>query len=366
MASPKAPPYDTLLMSPGQMAVAVENDIIQKIDPASLSNWSKLDPAFQGEYGPTVTVEVNGIAYNPELVPRPAGYRDLFENPAFAGKVSWTGFGSNTAVMAYTQLAKIFGSGPDDMDAVFKLFKDHPENLAKGVVDSTNHQMTLYQQREIAVFMCSTGNVAKLRSLGLKAEFVHPQTGSPAAPVNIHLTKGSKSQDAAYAYMDAAISKAAQDQLKLPPTEMFPTNKDVELTPGIRLMSRATPPQPRLSGLGADQQATQGLDPRFRCAGSAVTRDERGRPPVSPDALAVGGVLCNAARASHRHIVCGATAGRRSNNYARFLGDPFNFRVLVNTAGWGSKRSPERPCSVSRSRCSTGTAARAYASSSSS
>ena len=93
--------------------------------------------------------------------------------------------------------------------------------------------MTLYQQREIAVFMCSTGNVAKLRSLGLKAEFVHPQTGSPAAPVNIHLTKGSKSQDAAYAYMDAAISKAAQDQLKLPPTEMFPTNKDVELTPGI-------------------------------------------------------------------------------------------------------------------------------------
>ena len=232
MASPKAPPYDTLLMSPGQMAVAVESDIIQKIDPARLSNWNKLDPAFQGEYGPTVTVEVNGIAYNPELVPRPAGYRDLFENPAFAGKVSWTGFGSNTAVMAYTQLAKIFGSGPADMDAVFKLFKDHPENLAK-VVDSTNHQMTLYQQREIAVFMCSTGNVAKLRSLGLKAEFVHPQTGSPAAPVNIHLTKGSKSQDAAYAYMDAAISKAAQDQLKLPPTEMFPTNKDVELTPGI-------------------------------------------------------------------------------------------------------------------------------------
>ena len=33
--------------------------------------------------------------------------------------------------------------------------------------------------------------------------------------------------------MDAAISKAAQDVLKLPPTEMFPTNKDVEIPPGI-------------------------------------------------------------------------------------------------------------------------------------
>lgn len=232
MASPGNPPYDTLLMSPGQMAIAIENDIIKKIDPSKLKNWSMLDPTFQGEYGPTVTVEVNGIAYNPDMVPRPKGYRDLFENPAYKGKVSWTGFGSNTAVMAYTELAKIYGSGPTDMEAVFKLFQDHPEHL-QGVVDSTNHQMTLFQQGEIAVFMCSTGNFARLKSMGLNAEFVQPETGSPAAPVNIHLTKGAKNLDAAYAYMDAAISKVAQDQLKMPPTEMFPTNKDVALTPEI-------------------------------------------------------------------------------------------------------------------------------------
>ncbi|TCQ08854.1 putative spermidine/putrescine transport system substrate-binding protein [Rhizobium sp. PP-F2F-G36] len=232
MASPGNPPYDTLLMSPGQMATAIENDLIQKIDPSRLKNWNMLDPAFQGEYGPTVTIEVNGIAYNPDMVPKPKGYRDLFENPAYQGKVSWTGFASNTAVMAYTEMAKIFGSGPNDMDAVFKLFKDHPEQL-QGVVDSTNHQMTLFQQGEIAVFMCSTGNVARLKSLGMNAEFVQPETGSPAAPVNIHLTKGAKNLDAAYAYMDAAISKAAQDILKMPPTEMFPTNKEVALTPGI-------------------------------------------------------------------------------------------------------------------------------------
>ncbi|SES41454.1 extracellular solute-binding protein [Rhizobium sp. NFR03] len=232
MASPGNPPFDTLLMSPGQMAIAIEKDLIQKIDPSRLKNWNMLDPAFQGEYGPTVTIEVNGIAYNPDMVPKPKGYRDLFENPAYQGKVSWTGFASNTAVMAYTEMAKIFGSGPDDMDAVFKLFKEHPEQL-QGVVDSTNHQMTLFQQGEIAVFMCSTGNVARLKSLGMNAEFVQPETGSPAAPVNIHLTKGAKNLDAAYAYMDAAISKAAQDILKMPPTEMFPTNKDVALTPGI-------------------------------------------------------------------------------------------------------------------------------------
>ncbi|MBU9376219.1 extracellular solute-binding protein [Burkholderia multivorans] len=231
-ANPANPAYDTLLMSPGQGAVAISSGLVRKIDPSRLSNWAQLDRSFQGEYGPTVTVEVNGIAYNPDLVPRPKGYRDLFENPAYAGKVSWTGFESNTAVMAYTQLAKIYGKGPGDMDAVFSLFKAHPTHL-RNVVDSTNHQMTLFQQGEIAVFMCSTNNVARLKALGMKAEFVHPDTGSPAAPVNLYLTTGAKHVDAAYAYMNAAISKAAQDALKLPPTEMFPTNRQVALPPGI-------------------------------------------------------------------------------------------------------------------------------------
>jgi putative spermidine/putrescine transport system substrate-binding protein len=232
MASPGNPPYDALLMSPGQMTVAVQNKLIQKIDPTRLKNWHLIAPDFQGEYGPTVTVEVNGIAYNPDMVPRPRGYKDLFENPAYKGLVSWTGFASNTAVMAYTEIARIYGKGPNDMQAVFDLFRKHPEQM-KSIVDSTNHQMTLFQQGEIAVFMCSTSNVARLKSLGMNAEFVHPESGSPAAPVNIHLSSGSRNVDAVYAYMDAAISQAAQDQFKLPPAEMFPTNNDVALTPAI-------------------------------------------------------------------------------------------------------------------------------------
>jgi putative spermidine/putrescine transport system substrate-binding protein len=232
MASPGKPPYDALLMSPGQTAVAIANGLIEKVDTSKIPNWNKLDPSLQNEWGPTVTIEVNGIAYNPDMVPRPKGYRDLFENPAYAGKLSWTGFGSNTGVMAYTEIAKIFGKGPDDMEAVFKLFRGRFP--AVGVIaDSTNHQMTLYQQGEIAVFMCSTNNVARLKSLGLKSEFVHPETGSPAVPVNLHLTKGAANPAGVYAYMDAAISKAAQDQLKLPPSEQVPTNVDVAFTPGI-------------------------------------------------------------------------------------------------------------------------------------
>jgi putative spermidine/putrescine transport system substrate-binding protein len=91
----------------------------------------------------------------------------------------------------------------------------------------------MYQQGEIDVFMASTGNVARLRSLGLPCEFAHPETGSPAIPVAIHMTTGAANPDSVYAYMDAAISAEAQRQLAEPPTGYIPTNSEVAFTDTI-------------------------------------------------------------------------------------------------------------------------------------
>ncbi|WP_269580717.1 extracellular solute-binding protein [Roseibium sp. Sym1] len=226
------PPYDALLLSPGDTAVAIDNDLIMKIDPSKLKNWDKLDPMFQTEYGPVVTVEFCGIGYNPDLVPAPSGYKVLFEDPAYKGLVSLGGL-SNTEIMAFSEIARIFGDGPLDMDAVFELIKEKKDHLGP-FVDTTTHQMTMFQQNEIGVFMACTNNVAKLQSLGVNAEFVAPETGMPAVPVVIHMTKGNADPDAVYAYMDAAISAQAQSELTAPPVELFPTNSDVELTDSIK------------------------------------------------------------------------------------------------------------------------------------
>ena len=78
--------------------------------------------------------------------------------------------------------------------------------------------------------MASTVNVARLRSLGLPAEFAHPESGSPAVPVTIHMAKGASDPDAVYAYMDAAISTAVQAQLAAAPIGYIPTNSQVPLT----------------------------------------------------------------------------------------------------------------------------------------
>ena len=136
------------------------------------------------------------------------------------------------------------------------------------------------------------------------------------------------------------------------------------LTPGIDGLCHARHhPEPRLSGLGADQQATQGLDPGVRRAGSAAdaTMNAGGLLFLGPMLLL--SVLFFAAPLALLIAYSFAGDGGPSlENYARFLGDPFNFRVLVNTVRLGFETVPERRCSVSRSRCSTGTAARACAS----
>ena len=227
-----APPYDALTLSPGDTAVAIDNDLIEKIDPTKLKNWSKLPAQFQTEYGPVVTIQYCGIGYNPDVVPKPASYKELFENPAYKGKVAFNSFESNTEIMAFSQIAKAFGSGPMDMEALFKLFTDKKDWIG-AIVDTTQHEMSMFQQGEIAVFMACANNISSLQSLGVHAEFASPAEGVPAVPVVLHMVKGTKNPDAVYQYMDAAIDAQVQTALEAPPIENFPTNGDVTLTPNI-------------------------------------------------------------------------------------------------------------------------------------
>ncbi|MCA3261784.1 MAG: extracellular solute-binding protein [Telmatospirillum sp.] len=233
LATQGRPAFDAMMVSPGQTTEAISRGLIEKIDPSRLKNWSKLLPAAQTEWGPNVTVEITGFAYNPRLVPKPRTYRDLFDNPVYHGKVGWIGFGSNTATLAWVEIAKAFGGSEDDMSPAFKMLAEH---LNKGAViaNSGNQQMALYQQNEIAVFMSSVGNVANLKARGVSCEFAHPTTGSPALPVALHLVKGSTNAEGVYQYMDAAISADVQRKLALPPTEILPTNTDVPLTDSLK------------------------------------------------------------------------------------------------------------------------------------
>ena len=232
MASPGRPPYDALLMSPGQTAVAIDNGLIERVDPSKIAHWAELsDPSFQNEWGPAITVQLDGLAYNPDKVRAPKGYGDMFSDD-FKGKVALTGFKSNSAVMAWIQTAKAFGGSETNLDPLWPMLKDYLPSVG-AIANDMNHQQSLFQQGEIDVMIASTGNVARLKSLGVPIEFVVPEEGAPATPVNIHLTKGAQNPEGVYAYMSTVLSPNVQNALQQPPLENFPTNGTVPLTEGV-------------------------------------------------------------------------------------------------------------------------------------
>ena len=75
LASPGKPPYDALLMSPGQTADSDRQGPDPEDRPEKQRNWDKLSPSAAASRGPNVTVEVNGIAYNPTKCPSPPATR---------------------------------------------------------------------------------------------------------------------------------------------------------------------------------------------------------------------------------------------------------------------------------------------------
>ncbi len=68
-------------------------------------------------------------------------------------------------------------------------------------------------------------------------EFIVPETGAITFSTSLHIVKGSENLDAAHKYIDTAISAEAQSQLQLPPYNMIPVNKEVELAETLYIKS---------------------------------------------------------------------------------------------------------------------------------
>lgn len=239
MASPGNPPYDALLMSPGQTAVARAEGLIAEVDSSMIGNWNNIAPAFRNPWGPAITIQLDGLAYNPEKVRKPEGYADLF-SPDFAGRVAFTGFKSNSAVMAWVQMAKALGGSEDDLGPLWTKLETYLPNVG-AIANDMNHQQTLFQQGEIDVMIASTNNVARLKSLGVPIEFVIPAEGAPATPVSIHVANNisDERRSAVHAYMDAVISAEVQAALQEAPLGNFPVNDDVPVSAEVaRYMRR--------------------------------------------------------------------------------------------------------------------------------
>jgi spermidine/putrescine transport system substrate-binding protein len=198
----------------------VDLGLIQPIDTSRIEGWDTLFPALKEQTGVVIDGEVymipnvggtSGIIYNPDEVPGGVdSYRDLFEDPALAGKVTLED--SAATVIAITALAlgheDPFALTEEDITEIKDYLIAHKSSiraLFKGDADF----LSLYRTGEIVAGFGYHDYRAAMTREGIPVEFV-PGEGSLAWLCGVSLSAQTENEDAAYAAMNHYVSPGTQ------------------------------------------------------------------------------------------------------------------------------------------------------------
>ena len=230
-ASRSTPPFDIFLLDPGPAAVAIEDGLIDKLDPSKLKNLGNLPKAFYDDWGVAVAAQIVGIAYNPKKVERPKGWKDLFE-PKYYGKVGISGFGTTFGTSSLIEISKLYGGSLTNVDPAFEQLKKWLPHVAV-IAQNPVAVNTLFQQGQMDVTYTNFQTVSTLKARGVDIEFVKPETGPITFYTTIHVVKNAPNKDNAYKYIDTILSTDVQAALQKPPHSLLSVNKNVPLQPDM-------------------------------------------------------------------------------------------------------------------------------------
>jgi putative spermidine/putrescine transport system substrate-binding protein len=226
-------PFDAMVLDPGPRAAGIERGLFAPFDPSKLSNASKLPDGYADKFGAAVNAQIVGIVYNPKKLPKPKDWLDLFEEP-YVSRLGLTGFQTTFGTVSLIEMAKKFGGSEANMEPLFAAMKKILPKVA--AVTSPAALPGLFQQGQIDISYTNTNNVASLKTRGVDIEFAFPESGAITFITTLHIAKGAENVEAAYKYIDTALSAEAQAGLMKPPSNMIPTNKDVKLE-GLNIAS---------------------------------------------------------------------------------------------------------------------------------
>jgi len=226
--------FDVFVLDPGPRVSGIDFGLFEAFDPARLPNAGQLPDGYADRHGAAVAAQVVGIAYNPQKVPKPAGWKDLFQAP-YASRLGLTGFGTTFGTVSLIEMAKALGGSEQNMDPLFAELRRIRPNVA--AVAQPAAMAGLFQQGQIDVMYTNTYTVTLLRSRGVPIEFAVPETGAVAFVTSMHIAKGSRNLPQAYAYIDTMISSQVQGALSAQPYFFVPVNKGV--APGADVPMRS-------------------------------------------------------------------------------------------------------------------------------
>lgn len=227
-------PFDCFVLDPGPRVTAIDRGLFEPFDGSKLSNAAKLPAGFVDKWGTAVNAQIVGIAYNPKKLPKPKGWKDLFEEP-YVSRLGLTGFQTTFGTVSLIEMAKLFGGSEMNVEPIFAEIKKILPKIA--AVTPPAALPGLFQQGQIDVTYTNTNNIDSLRARGVDIELAIPESGAITFVTTLHITKGAENKENAYKYIDTAISAPVQEALLKSPAVLLPVHKDVALTGNLPIKS---------------------------------------------------------------------------------------------------------------------------------
>ncbi|MGZ3383249.1 MAG: ABC transporter substrate-binding protein, partial [Isosphaeraceae bacterium] len=200
----------------------VDLNLIQPIDTARITDWANIIPAFKNFAGVTVNGTVYmvpneggiaGLIWNPKLVPGGlTSWRDVFENPALAGKATmedspYYGIAIAALALGYQDPYNLSTS---DLQKVKDYFIAHKSQF-RTFYEGDSQFLNLYKSGEIAGGMGFNDYPVTLAQTGQKADFAPASEGTLTWTCGWAIPKSAQNLDAAYAMINHYLSPQAQD-----------------------------------------------------------------------------------------------------------------------------------------------------------
>ena len=223
-----ASPYDLIPLGEPRQIVAVQEQWIEQTPRESISNLKEVYPQFVeacADYGVPETYSLIGLAYHPEMVPRPQAWSDLW-SPQYRGKIGLTTPASNLGFAFVVLVAKIFGGNENDLAPAWSKL----QGLEPFVVAPNPTALAqLFERREIAVAPLWNNDAATLAGKGLPVRFVRPEPGAILMVSCMNVIRTSRHAEIGRRLLNEIISFEYQSRAAEAPFYFGPTNRRVDI-----------------------------------------------------------------------------------------------------------------------------------------
>jgi putative spermidine/putrescine transport system substrate-binding protein len=223
-------PYDVITLGEPRQISAVQEGWIEQTPRADLPNLKNVYPEFIKDCrdsGVPETYSLIGLAYNPDKVPAPTSWADLW-NPAYRGKLGMTTPASNLGFALVIMAARLSGGSVQNLEPAWAKLHE----LGPFVVAPEPEQLAqLFERGEVSIAPMWNNDAAILASHGLHIKFVQPQPGGILVVSCMDVIKTSGLPQLARAFINEDISDQYQDHLAHAPWFFGPTDRNIKISP---------------------------------------------------------------------------------------------------------------------------------------